>query len=189
MMPSPVSHEPLHHFEIVDEESLHLLVIARQIEEDISKPRYCSFDDTVSTSNISSNGELLDEDVVLTPGISPSGGKISCTCFQRLWNSYYESLQRHPIVVKSVTAFVLLFLADLMAQGVEHLRGLSQIHNADPIMATTPSTTPVDWLRALRFGVFGLLGAPWTHYYYHWLDTVLPPTEQPWTFTTFGMLL
>ena len=41
-----------------------------------------------------------------------------------------------------------------------------------------------DILRLLRFGFVGLAGAPWSHYYYAWLDKVLPPTQQPWTWTT-----
>lgn len=91
----------------------------------------------------------------------------------RAWSSYFSLLQRWPLTVKSITALILMMLADFFAQSVEFIRG---IHHE----------SFVDVLRMLRFGVFGLLGAPWTHYYYDWLDRTLPPTEQPWTFTTAG---
>jgi Mpv17 / PMP22 family len=42
----------------------------------------------------------------------------------------------------------------------------------------------VDWPRAARFGMFGLLGAPWAHYFYFYLDKLLPPTDKPFTRTT-----
>lgn len=89
----------------------------------------------------------------------------------RIWDVYYDALCKRPLFVKSLTALILMVLADLSAQGVEHCRGV----NIDP----------VNWLRAMRFGVFGLVGAPWTHYYYYYLDKCLPPTPNPWTWTTF----
>lgn len=92
-------------------------------------------------------------------------------CLTRLWNLYYSALEEWPLSVKSITAFFLMMLADFLAQLVQHLRGI-------------PDPAWVDILRTLRFGVFGLLGAPWTHYYYDWLDRTFPPTPQPWTFTT-----
>jgi hypothetical protein len=91
----------------------------------------------------------------------------------RLWLMYYSALERWPLVVKSLTAFLLMMLADFFAQMVEFLRGI-------------PRESCVDGLRMLRFGVFGVLGAPWTHYYYDWLDRTLPPTERPWTWITAG---
>lgn len=91
----------------------------------------------------------------------------------RLWRIYYSALESWPLVVKSITAFILMMLADFFAQMVELIRGI-------------PHESCVDGLRMLRFGVFGLLGAPWTHYYYDWLDRTMPPTEQPWTCITAG---
>jgi hypothetical protein len=32
--------------------------------------------------------------------------------------------------------------------------------------------------------MFGLLGAPWAHYFYYYLDRYLPPTNKPFTRTT-----
>ena len=100
---------------------------------------------------------------------------------RRLWSNYYEGLEKRPLLVKSITAFVLMGLADCFAQIVERIK-------EDGIGTTSTTVTTglhnMDWLRTLRFAIFGLVGAPWTHYYYYWLDTVLPPTIEPWTWTT-----
>ena len=93
------------------------------------------------------------------------------SCTSRVWALYFEALQRRPLLVKSITAVILMGCSDLLAQGVEHLRGIGG---------------PLDWMRVSRFTVFGLIGSPWTHYYYDWLDAVLPPTPYPWTWTTAG---
>lgn len=93
------------------------------------------------------------------------------------WSQYNEYLEKHPIVVKSTTAFFLLGLGDAFAQGVEHMQG------------TTTDSNGLDCLRTLRFGVFGLVGAPWSHYYYDYLDSILPPTVEPFTFTTLKKVL
>jgi hypothetical protein len=97
----------------------------------------------------------------------------SSCCAMRVWRVYYRALGRRPLVIKSITALILMAQADFFAQMVEHLRGI-------------PYDSWVDILRMLRFGVFGILGAPWTHYYYNWLDRTLPPTPHPWTMTTAG---
>lgn len=87
------------------------------------------------------------------------------------WTDYNTIMEKHPVKIKSLTGFILLGLGDLCGQGVEHLRG-------------TSSLVGVDWPRVSRFGVFGLLGAPWSHYYFQYLDTCLPPTPEPFTRTT-----
>lgn len=87
------------------------------------------------------------------------------------WESYNETLEKRPLLVKSITAFFILGLGDMCAQGMEHATGVA-------------ASTGVDWPRAARFGLFGLLGAPWSHYYFYYLDYYLPPTEDPWTWTT-----
>lgn len=83
------------------------------------------------------------------------------------WDGYVAKVETHPLLTKSITATIILGLADLCAQGVEHTDGIG-----------------IDWPRAARFAAFGLLGAPWSHYYFHWLDHYLPPSAQPWTPTT-----
>ena len=83
---------------------------------------------------------------------------------------YYELMQRRPLLVKSVTACFIIGGADLCAQGIEHMRGMS--------------TGPTDWFRFARFAAIGLLGAPWSHYYFQYLDHCLPPTPEPFSRTT-----
>ncbi|KAL7562194.1 hypothetical protein ACA910_013451 [Epithemia clementina (nom. ined.)] len=93
-----------------------------------------------------------------------------------LWKSYTQQLDKNPVLVKCITAFFILGLGDLCGQGVEHLRG-------------TNAEEGVDWLRSGRFSVIGFIGAVWAHYYYHYLDYTLPPTEAPCTTTTALKLL
>lgn len=85
------------------------------------------------------------------------------------WNSYVSIVERRPLVTKSITATFILGGADLCAQGLEHARGVA---------------SSLDWPRAARFACFGLFGAPWSHYYFHWLDTCIPPSDQPCSQTT-----
>lgn len=82
------------------------------------------------------------------------------------WNNYVDIVERRPLLTKSITATIILGGADLCAQGLEHVRG-------------TSDNTGVDWPRAARFAAFGLFGAPWSHFYFHWLDTCIPPSNQP----------
>ena len=124
------------------------------------------------------SGDDLDHDSSATTSATWGGDDnlqhaTHTKCMTRLWDVYYSALEQWPLTVKSITAFFLMVLADFLAQLVQHLRGI-------------PDQDWVDILRSLRFGVFGLLGAPWTHYYYDWLDRTFPPTPQPWTFTTAG---
>ena len=94
--------------------------------------------------------------------------------FSKLWESYAVALEKNPLPVKAVTAFFILGLGDTAAQGVEALFG---------------SNSGFDWWRAIRFGTFGFLGAPWAHYYYLFLDTAFPPTERPFTPVTIIKLV
>jgi len=92
------------------------------------------------------------------------------------WNSYVSIVERRPLLTKSITATIILGGADLCAQGLEHARGVA-------------TTTGVDWPRAARFACFGLFGAPWSHYYFHWLDTCIPPSDQPCSPTTLAKVV
>jgi len=90
-----------------------------------------------------------------------------------LWDNYNLALESHPLIVKSVTAGVILGSADLVGQAVESYR-----------KGNTEEQASVDILRALRFATFGLvLQAPWNHFYYLLLDGQIPPTEEPFTVT------
>jgi peroxisomal membrane protein 2 len=93
-----------------------------------------------------------------------------------VFKAYTDLLERHPLAVKSITAFFILGGGDLCGQGIEHMRGMSDY-------------TGVDWPRVARFGAFGLFGAPWSHFYFHYLDMCLPPTPKPFTWTTLFKVL
>jgi peroxisomal membrane protein 2 len=94
--------------------------------------------------------------------------------FSSWWERYVTLVEKHPLLVKSITATIILGGADLCGQGLEHLRSTN----------TATDIAGVDWFRAARFAAFGLFGAPWSHYYFHWLDHYLPPSSEPWTGTT-----
>jgi peroxisomal membrane protein 2 len=91
----------------------------------------------------------------------------------RGWSIYTAALEKNPLIVKSLTACIILGLGDISGQGIEG--------------STLEMKRAVDWGRVLRFAIFGLvLQAPWNHAYYLLLDGALPPTpEQPFSRTTF----
>lgn len=166
MAPYPDRHRPLNDF-LLDEESLLLF------ENTNKKKFYTQDSSTAPTGDDSASTNTLiedDDDDDLSP--PPS-------FWWTLWKAYYNGIQERPLLVKSLTAFVLLGMADIIAQTIEIIR---EIHHAE----SGDSPYSLNWFRVARFGFFGLAGAPWTHYYYAWLDRVLPPTQQPWTWTTFS---
>lgn len=90
------------------------------------------------------------------------------------WSAYNVALEANPLVIKSVTAGVILGAADLTGQALENFR-----------KEEGEESSPVDLARAARFGIFGLvLQAPWNHFYFNILDGVLPPTANPFSLTT-----
>mmetsp|Transcript_8117 Transcript_8117/g.19622 ORF Transcript_8117/g.19622 Transcript_8117/m.19622 type:complete len:257 (+) Transcript_8117:180-950(+) len=154
---------------VFDEESLLLFHTAREKYALYSQDSYLSSTtatDSASASSIDENEEKYDTTTI-------DNDNCSSRCLS-LWESYYAALLEYPLLVKSLTAFVLLGFADVIAQCFERIRDRN---SEDAIMA-------LNLYRVARFGFFGLAGAPWTHYYYAWLDTVLPPTQNPWTWTT-----
>jgi peroxisomal membrane protein 2 len=87
------------------------------------------------------------------------------------WNAYNGALEANPLLVKSVTAGVILGAADLTGQTFENSK--------------SDGETTIDVGRVARFALFGLvLQAPWNHFYYLLLDGALPPTPEPFTTTT-----
>jgi hypothetical protein len=146
---APVPDLPESLFQDVDEESLLLF-------KDVNPKNQKLYSDLLMLEESESS---LEEE------------KEKSSYLSRVWAVYFEALQRRPLLVKSITAFILMGCSDLLAQGIEHMRGIG---------------SPLDWMRVSRFAAFGLIGSPWTHYYYDWLDTVLPPTPYPWTWTTAG---
>jgi hypothetical protein len=90
------------------------------------------------------------------------------------WGAYNIALEANPLVVKSVTAGVILGAADLTGQALENFR-----------KKEGEESSSVDLARAVRFSIFGLiLQAPWNHFYFNILDGVLPPTANPFSLTT-----
>ena len=97
------------------------------------------------------------------------------------WNSYLDALEANPLLVKSITAGVILGAADLSGQAIQ--QAISSTNETD--LSASSSAASVDIARFLRFAFFGfILQAPWNHFYYLLLDGALPPTEDPFTTTT-----
>lgn len=87
------------------------------------------------------------------------------------WDAYNSALEKDPLIVKSVTAGIILGAADLAGQAFER----QQSKNND---------SEINWARVSRFAIFGLvLQAPWNHFYYQVLDGKIPPTEDPFSAT------
>ena len=64
------------------------------------------------------------------------------------WDSYNAALVASPLVVKSVTASVILGAADLSGQAIESARDEKEEKLED---------SSIDWARAARFAFFGLV--------------------------------
>lgn len=95
-----------------------------------------------------------------------------------VWEAYNTALETDPLITKSITAGVILGAADCAGQLLEN-----KIKSGD-------DGKEFDVARAIRFAIFGLvLQAPWNHFYYQFLDGVLPPTENPFTAVTFEKVL
>lgn len=94
-----------------------------------------------------------------------------------LWDGYNAALVANPLLVKSVTAGVILGAADFAGQALEKVRSGDEERE-------------VDFARAARFAFFGLvLQAPWNHFYYLLLDGQIPPTEEPFSQTNVVKVL
>lgn len=105
--------------------------------------------------------------------------------FEEAWSSYLSALEADPLLVKSVTAGVILGAADLSGQAIQQALAAKDAEGADVASATSASGKGVDFARFARFAFFGfILQAPWNHFYYQLLDGALPPTADPFTATT-----
>jgi peroxisomal membrane protein 2 len=96
------------------------------------------------------------------------------------------AVEKYPIRTKCITAWIIFIAADTLAQMIEYR--LTMVDHDNHLSSLTGSitiggtrNTNIDWIRALRFGALGLFGAPWSHYYFQWLDHHLPPSEEPFT--------
>ncbi|CAJ1939846.1 unnamed protein product [Cylindrotheca closterium] len=100
-------------------------------------------------------------------GHGPPCAAILC----RLWKSYQKSIDDYPLITKSLTSAVLTASGEVISQLIV-------------------SFQTFDAKQMWEFFFLGLvLQAPVTHYYYVLLDRELPPTSNPWTWTTFVKLL
>jgi peroxisomal membrane protein 2 len=87
-----------------------------------------------------------------------------------VWISYSSVLQKRPLMVKCITASIILGFGDLAGQATENWNAVI-VH-------------PIDCLRVFRFAFFGLVcQAPFCHSYYCMLDAALPPTPSPVSFS------
>ena len=73
-----------------------------------------------------------------------------------LWTSYNIALQESPLLVKSLTAGVILGAADVAGQAIESAR-TEESEDKTLILDDDESTPSFDLARALRFAVFGLV--------------------------------
>ena len=87
-----------------------------------------------------------------------------------VWISYTSVLQKRPLLVRCITASIILGFGDLAGQATENWNAVS-IHL-------------INWHRVFRFAFFGFFcQAPFCHYYFCMLDGLLPPTPSPVSFT------
>jgi hypothetical protein len=139
----------------------------------------CSFAPIESSSESS---RLVDDGSSTS---TPSSTTSRCTRLRlasvtEAWDAYNRALETDPLIVKSVTASVILGLGDFAGQALENVRRASSDDTADDAIS-------VDWARAGRFAIFGLvLQAPWNHYYYLLLDGQIPPTPEPFSSTNIA---
>ena len=124
--------------------------------------------------------------------LSPASERLESTTVlslgpQEAWTAYNEALQSDPLIVKSVTACIILGFADLAGQALEaRLKRQNYVTIAEGNDDDEEQQdAAVDFARTARFAFFGLvLQAPWNHFYYQLLDGAIPPTVEPWTATT-----
>ena len=119
----------------------------------------------------------------------PRRSSLHLAGFEGAWSSYLSALETDPLLVKSVTAGVILGAADLSGQAIQQALAAEAAGGggADDGASSSPPAggRGVDVARFVRFAFFGfVLQAPWNHYYYQLLDGALPPTADPFTATT-----
>ena len=130
--------------------------------------------------------EREDEESPLLPSSTPGMGIGINTAMdptrddtdKTCWQLYSGLIDQKPLLTKTLTATMLFLLSDLIAQWIELMRGKEATESDETIFCG------IDIHRVARFAAFGLFGAPWSHYYFLWLDRCLPPSEEPWTLRT-----
>ena len=116
------------------------------------------------------------------------------SCLSIAWSNYERSIERNPLLTKSVTAGILTFLGEAISQLVSC--STTTITAAAAAATTTTTISAItthcrfDLHQSLDFFVLGcFFQAPVTHWFYLFLDDRLPPTAHPWTLTTITKLL
>ena len=118
---------------------------------------------------VTSTGRHLSIDTEFQPDEIRPSSRITASAVY-LWISYSSVLQKRPLLVKSITASIILGSGDLAGQILEYWNEID--HDS------------IDLARVLRFSFFGLvLQAPFSHFYYSCLDGLWPPTSNPWSFS------
>jgi len=160
-----------------------ILLVSVNERSRLLEPQHALYYDEETATSLEkeeeTNGPLHERDVNIgNNNALRRAGDSERSLLSRGWIAYTDKLERWPLLVKSITAFFLLGLADVCAQGCQH-----QSWTTSAPMAPKMSW---NWMRSLRFGIFGLLGAPWSHYYFDLLDRFLPPTpDRPCSYVTF----
>ncbi|KAL9189254.1 hypothetical protein ACHAXT_011744 [Thalassiosira profunda] len=145
--------------------------------------RYPRADAFVSPRPAAAVGQRAPIDLQLPGNTSPRSGSSSLELagFEEAWSSYLSALEADPLLVKSITAGVILGAADLSGQAIQ--QALASRDESGGEVAT--ASAGLDIARFARFAFFGfVLQAPWNHFYYLILDGALPPTDDPFTATT-----
>lgn len=125
-----------------------------------------------TTTATHTNGVLIQQ-----PSESSSQQALSSYRRSTSWENYVSAVEKYPIRTKCITALIIFVSADAFAQVVECIISFNNSDNDNDIFG-------IDWIRAMRFGALGLFGAPWSHFYFYWLDHYLPPSEEPFTTRT-----
>jgi len=125
--------------------------------------------------------------------VPPKHRSLSLGFVSDFTQAYNEVLISHPVLTKSITAGIILGLADVTTQTISSRMMVSSIKSESeqdaPLLAadTLKGGEAFSFPRFLRFVSLGaLLIAPWNHYYYSVLDAAIPPTDNPFSATNLA---
>lgn len=82
-----------------------------------------------------------------------------------LWQGYMGLIDTYPLATKCATSAVIVPLGDLSAQAIEKFKARKAVAEAggDP----DAEVEGIDWVRVLRFVIFGATLQPiWNHFYF-----------------------
>lgn len=95
-----------------------------------------------------------------------------------------DSLTDNPnlhLYTQSLTSGVIVPLGDLSAQAIENYKAKqAAIEEGKDVATAEAEAAGIDWIRVIRFAVFGAtLQGPWNHFYFQWFDHLIPPPPTP----------